>query len=1126
VQWVSQELSNPTTNSLVLFGQRRIGKTTLLLQLERILAEDNFLPIYFDLQDQAKRSLDQVLIDLADVVAERAGLALPALDGVDNGRRFFQRDFLPQLYQGLKEGCRPVFLLDEFDVLHQTTEENLPNHVATRALFPFLRGLMNKEPRLAFVFTVGRRAEDLSKNFTSIFKGALVRELWVLDKESATSLISQAQTNNTLNFTDQAIERFLSLANRHPYMTQLLCQRVWERAYAENPTSPPQIEAPNVEATVPDALEVGNSALLWLWEGLKPAERIYAAALAEATKEENEVISEDRVVEVLASHAARLRTQKVELAPRELVKRRVLEAIGEREYRFAVELFRRWVRRYQPLREVKDELDKMYPLADEFFNIGQRILDQGGWEKAIDYFRDALEKDPRHFHAQLQLGETLLELGHVDKAITELEKAYDLDRNATRLPLARALVARARNLQRVGDDDAALAICARALEVSPGEKSAQEIKDGIWIRRGNAAMEQGDLDGALAAYQQAGAEGWEEAVTFVLDELESDPALFRSRFYLGEVLLDLGRTKEAMAKLDAALAGYQQAGFNFEEAIDFFRAILMREPQNALAQLHLGELLKATGQIDAAVKQFARAYELDSAKAQLYLVRSLVKQAQVASEEENWPDVLGAYLRVLEIDATRLNILGAMQKAVSELQRARVRKISYSQSDQEQTDRTYIDLRVGKEQLSAMLQIAERQVRLLGVVALDLKWSTLASGWAKKFGDAEDFEVVVMCESDNFLFAKSFTLDTDRVKNRRSFRQLRFVRDRALDLPVLLKEAGVSDDKMDDHIKVQTIHLPIPIAVVQIDGRIFANLWLHEVEDYFEEITEDHPWHSLMNNYVSTYFDPDRGRKYASHPEDELLELYDHDRIPRGIYPRASFYDTDHSQLVVWAFVFDRQGRLLIHRRSDNAKDNQGMWDKSVGGHVEFSDYHTSRAAYREVIEELFTEEPEDVRSDLKKWAISDEEVIYLGDWRPDRRKWYPFREISSFDREWAFFQLRGIEGFERLYSPRTLPNGTERRLRVIPDIFLFVAGPQLDEDFLRKLKNSTFKLIELPELKSVMDKAIAGAEVPGFDENRFDEDQINTIPKFTPDLRNIMTGKLRDILEEFSQYIKRYIVQ
>jgi hypothetical protein len=200
------------------------------------------------------------------------------------------------------------------------------------------------------------------------------------------------------------------------------------------------------------------------------------------------------------------------------------------------------------------------------------------------------------------------------------------------------------------------------------------------------------------------------------------------------------------------------------------------------------------------------------------------------------------------------------------------------------------------------------------------------------------------------------------------------------------------------------------------------------------------------------------------------------------------------------------------------------MWDKSVGGHIEFTDYHTSRAAYREVIEELFTEEPEDIKSDLKKWAISDEEVIYLGDWRPETRKWYPFREIRSFGREWAFFRLREVEGFERLYSPRTLPGGKTRRLRVIPDIFLFVAGPQLNEDFLGRLKNSTFKLIELPELKSAMDRAIAGEEVPGFDENRFDENKIKATPEFTPDLKEIMTGKLRGVLEDFSQYIKRYI--
>jgi hypothetical protein len=33
-------------------------------------------------------------------------------------------------------------------------------------------------------------------------------------------------------------------------------------------------------------------------------------------------------------------------------------------------------------------------------------------------------------------------------------------------------------------------------------------------------------------------------------------------------------------------------------------------------------------------------------------------------------------------------------------------------------------------------------------------------------------------------------------------------------------------------------------------------------------------------------------------------------------------------------------------------------------------------------------------------------------------------------------------------------------------------------------------------------------------------------VPRFTPDLTNIMTSELRDTLEEFSQHIKWYIGQ
>ena len=40
---VVQEIRNPNTNALVLFGQRRIGKTSLLHQLQNTLPENDFL---------------------------------------------------------------------------------------------------------------------------------------------------------------------------------------------------------------------------------------------------------------------------------------------------------------------------------------------------------------------------------------------------------------------------------------------------------------------------------------------------------------------------------------------------------------------------------------------------------------------------------------------------------------------------------------------------------------------------------------------------------------------------------------------------------------------------------------------------------------------------------------------------------------------------------------------------------------------------------------------------------------------------------------------------------------------------------------------------------------------------
>ena len=63
--WANRQLINPSVNSIVLFGQRRIGKTSLLLQLANTLSSEDFVPIYCDLQDFASKPLGIALYTIA-----------------------------------------------------------------------------------------------------------------------------------------------------------------------------------------------------------------------------------------------------------------------------------------------------------------------------------------------------------------------------------------------------------------------------------------------------------------------------------------------------------------------------------------------------------------------------------------------------------------------------------------------------------------------------------------------------------------------------------------------------------------------------------------------------------------------------------------------------------------------------------------------------------------------------------------------------------------------------------------------------------------------------------------------------------------------------------------------------
>src|SRR5215813_1996846 len=97
---VLQVLRQRESNAIVLYGQRRIGKTSVLLQLEKQLRRDGeFTPVYFDLQDKAAKSLTEVLYELSQHISKVTGHPVAKISDFDRAGDYFRHVFLPEISQ-------------------------------------------------------------------------------------------------------------------------------------------------------------------------------------------------------------------------------------------------------------------------------------------------------------------------------------------------------------------------------------------------------------------------------------------------------------------------------------------------------------------------------------------------------------------------------------------------------------------------------------------------------------------------------------------------------------------------------------------------------------------------------------------------------------------------------------------------------------------------------------------------------------------------------------------------------------------------------------------------------------------------------------------------------------------
>ena len=221
------EILEGPRNWIWLLGTRRLGKTSLLKQLEHVTADSKrgFFPLFWDLQgadepEELHADFREMLLDAEDRFLE-VGVALEDVESQD---LFTSLGALRRRMRS--KGLRLLLLCDEVEALIQL------NHKDPSLLRKLRRALQSHDDIrsvLASTIRLWKLAEQ--KEDTSPFLHGFAPPLYIhtLTDEDARALIRQTQLQNGApRFEDETVERIRSRCDNHPYLIQLVCKRYLE----------------------------------------------------------------------------------------------------------------------------------------------------------------------------------------------------------------------------------------------------------------------------------------------------------------------------------------------------------------------------------------------------------------------------------------------------------------------------------------------------------------------------------------------------------------------------------------------------------------------------------------------------------------------------------------------------------------------------------------------------------------------------------------------------------------------------------------------------------------------------------------------------------------------------------
>ncbi len=341
--------SEGTSNALLVWGQKRIGKSSFLYHIQRSAVNADYIPVYNSLQSMSgdDAELMYALTSNISAMLRREGerIPLPAVDEFVKRPRSRFGHFLSEV-EAVLGGRRLILMLDEIQVL---IEQVQLGRISSSTL-SYLRDMVQHQAGVGFIFAytgpLVRFAAEAAPN--QLFDVVNNIKLTYLKPDEAKALVT-IPVKDLLQYDPEAVDRLLHMTNHHPWYLQHVCFELFSAKGGRG------------RITLRDVTDVIDG---WCKRGVAPpstqiaqletrASKLILVAISERTTEFVEIEEIMAQLEPYVSRAAFERAM-IELADLDIV------ATSDADITISVPLLRQWLSQRMPFRRAVVEYKRLY----------------------------------------------------------------------------------------------------------------------------------------------------------------------------------------------------------------------------------------------------------------------------------------------------------------------------------------------------------------------------------------------------------------------------------------------------------------------------------------------------------------------------------------------------------------------------------------------------------------------------------------------------------------------------------------------------------------------------------------------------------------------------------------------